>query len=72
MLSDEEGLIEDEADSDAELDSGDSFHGRSRSASPKKGKKGEDDVEVDPETVFTVHLSVERALHLPCVRQAGR
>ncbi|XP_076468573.1 C2 domain-containing protein 3-like isoform X2 [Babylonia areolata] len=71
LLDDEDEVIEEGERSDFDYDSGDSFHQLVGSGhSPAKSKSASKEVDVGP--VFTVHLSVERALHLPTVRASGR
>lgn len=61
--------------SDAEYDSADSFHQlvgghRSPSKQVADAKKGQPSP--DEGQVFTVHLAIERAMHLPTVRQSTK
>ena len=49
---------------------------KSKNTSPKKklglsGDKKVDTLTVDPEETFLVHVSIERALHLPRVAEDG-
>ena len=71
LLDEDDDVVENGDYSDVDYDSSDSFHqltGGSRT--PGKQKRAPTAAELGP--VFTVHLSVERALHLPTVRVQGR
>ncbi|KAK7503764.1 hypothetical protein BaRGS_00004887, partial [Batillaria attramentaria] len=60
--------------SDADYDSSDSFHqliGGARSPSKVRSAGRTSAEDSEPGSTFTVHLSVERALHLPTVRVSG-
>lgn len=71
LLDDEDDVVENGDISDVDYDSSDSFHQLAGGArSPVKKRQAEKAVDMGP--VFVVHLSVERALHLPTVRVPGR
>ncbi|KAK7097644.1 C2 domain-containing protein 3-like [Littorina saxatilis] len=72
LLDDEDDVVENGELSDVDYDSSDSFHQVAAGGSRSPVKQGWGERAVNRDAMFTVHLAVERALHLPTVRVPGR